>query len=258
MAGKKNLLKKSAVSSEELTHNERLMLIGDYFVRLTQRLVGGKRSRHHKETGDIRHEELDALIEVKGHGSPGDARVFTNQLARWIEKADAFPGFSHCDYVLWTYRNWQGIRDGERNGASRKQRHIRPMGKETPTEESLNRFLAHKTVSAFFVDATILQAMSAKEDMTKLSIQWHRPSVIVRTNQALLNDLADHLHEKLAKLEINPKDFCVRRIRVAIRFKKNLMKFPIVLILRKKHARQVMAAIKGRIEARRRHGPANA
>lgn len=236
--------------TEELNHNERLDLIGKYFVDVTRRLIGGKKPKNHKVIGDIHHDGLDAILEAKASGSPSDLRIFTNQLERLMESADGFPGYSHCHYMLWFYRNWRQIRHGKKNGVARKPVYIRPLGKETPTEEDLNRFLARETVAVWFVDGSILQALSKREDSTKVSVQWHRPSMIVRANRRLLQTIVDDPVKRLASLKLDPNAFLIRRMKVAIRFRRNLMRFEITLILPKKQARSITKLIRERIVER--------
>lgn len=250
MARKRNRAAARLPFAEELNHNERLDLIGKYFVDVTRRLIGGKKPKNHMVIGDIHHDGLDALLEAKAVGSPSDLRIFTNQLERLMDSANGFPGYSHCHYALWFYKNWKGVRYGEKNGVARKTHYFRPLGRETPTETDLNRFLARETVSMWLVDGRILQALAEREESTKVSVQWHKPSMIVRANRKSLQTIVDDPVKRLASLKLDPNEFLIRHMKVAIRFRRNLMRFEITLILPKKQARNVTKLIRERIVER--------
>jgi len=105
--------------AEELTHNERLNLLGDYFVNATCRLIGGKKPKNHMIIGDIHHDGLDALLEAKAVGSPSDLRIFVNQLERIIELANGFPGYSHATMRSGSTRT--GGAYGTESGTARRE-----------------------------------------------------------------------------------------------------------------------------------------
>lgn len=250
MARKKTRAAAQLPFREELTHHERLGLIGKYFVDVTRRLIGGKKPKNHMVAGDIHHDELDALLEAKAVGSPSDLRIFVNQLERLMESANGFPGYSHCHYALWFYKNWKGVRHGERNGVARKTHFFRPLGKETPNEAGLNRFLARETVAVWFIDGRILQALAEHENSTKVSMQWHKPSMIVRANRKSLQTIVNNPEGALESLGLDPDAFAIRRMKVGVRFKKNAMRFDITLILPKGQMRKIAKLIRKRIAER--------
>jgi len=127
---------------------------------------------------------------------------------------------------------------------------MRPLGKETPTEADLNRFLAQKTVGVWFIDGSILNALAQEEKSTKQSMRWDKPSMIVRANRKLLKQIFDNPAQELASLKLEQGAFATRHMKVSIRFKGNMMRFDIHIVLPKQQAKKVAKLIKERIAAR--------
>lgn len=155
--------------------------LGDVFVDVTRRLLGGSKQPSDSPHGDIHHRKLDARIEVKASGSDNSIQAFLCQLDRFLELR-GFPEFSHCWYVLFQYRNHRDMR----------------LYRVVKRHSDLLRELSHRTVRMVLVDADVLSAMRDSQsveymrsgkDSSMLMIRNEMLSAFERDPEGRLKDL---------------------------------------------------------------------
>lgn len=192
--------------------------LGDVFVDLTRRLLGGTKQAYDSPHGDIHHHKLDARIEVKASGSDNSIQAFLCQLDRFLESR-GFPEFSHCWYVLFQYRNHRDMR----------------LYRVVKRHSDLLRELSLRTVRMVLVDADVLSAMRASQSVEYMRSGKDSSMLMIRNE--MLSVFERDPEGKLKDLKVTHVVPCKTHVRVALQG--HTFFFPVLVLLPSEQCRKV-------------------
>lgn len=206
---------------------ERIAMLGMFYEDLALALLGGARDEESKDRcGDIRLDDLDAFVEVKGGSNRNSMALFIDQLMRW-RKLTPFP-FEHCWYFLANYQNHATQANRVR---SAKVTYFKPklLGHRSSSAQSLATFLKKSTDLVCLIDSAILERMTTFDRFCHTQRRWYDETQVIRIGRRYIQDLATN--GALKELGFSQDEFVVRDLQVRPCAPYEIMTFRMILIL---------------------------
>lgn len=210
--------------------NWRLPYIGDFFIDLARQLFGGEKvSYNAADEGDIINYDLDARFEVKGSGNRDTPVIKCQQFEGYLN-LPAFP-VKYCWYVIFWYRNdWWGSN--------------RSISKETPTKESIPKFLASNTMIVFILDSQVISAIRNKRG-DKIRKIHGEDTEVINFGRTYLREFEKYPEMSVYQLGLD--GFEVAQEKIEMKFHGNPMGFKLVMVLPSNVIPKVLKIVRSKI-----------
>lgn len=213
--------------------NWRLPHIGEFFIDLTLQLFGGEKMSYNSVgEADVLNYDLDTRLEVKGSGNRDAPVIKYRQLYEYLILSE-FP-LKYCWYAIFWYRNrWRGSH--------------KSISTETPTKESILKFLTQNTMMAFIADAVVLDAIRRKRGIKIKKMHGEEFEIVNLGGKTYFREFEKYPEISLYQLGLG-NEFEVAMETIKMKFHGNQMEFKLVMVLPGNVIPKILKIVRSRIK----------